>query len=40
MLEIIERWEGTKMPQGIQENLVADMAYLLENQFLFNKKYG
>lgn len=38
MLEVIEKWEKTRLLNGVQENLVAGTAFLLENQRLFNEK--
>ncbi len=38
MLDIIERWERTKLICGVAENQVASMCYMLENQMVFNNK--
>lgn len=38
MLEVVEKWSQTGLISGVPESMVADMAYMLENQRLYNRK--
>jgi hypothetical protein len=38
MLDIVEKWEKTRLLTGIDDNLKADTAYVLENQIHYNGK--
>lgn len=38
MLDIVERWQETGLLRLVNEDQIADMAYLLENQRIYNER--